>query len=357
MSSPYNNPSTTTGFYDQAHTSTANLVYEPRTLPTPWPILIIGFVVSFLTALWATISNFKQHKQIQRSRSSRQSSTIILSSLTILILIITSIRSVSALIQTIRATQNGNNRAADILALCALLISNCQYIFMNTVSNPYELRHIHMLNMSLRFLAGIDILFVLISSFTLFSMLVNDDNYYAKWFLEGGTCPVPVDGCSQLAYVGCRVSAITGETRINAKNLNTVNNANFLRLEQLLTGIFLIATLISMLPFLLRQRKIIKRNGVNVTSESALRAYLRLGACFLIVILAVISLSLTAVQERNPKAIHIIDSFGAVLPASSSNGSSWSDCFVIKAPANQYGFLDVWWTERRSKVVDLLSLT
>ena len=243
------------------------------------------------------------------------------------------------------------------MALFALLISSCQYLFFDTVLNPYERPHIFILNITIQSLAAFDIIFALISGLIMFSLVIKGNNFYAKWFLTGGTCPVVVDKCTRLDYVGCRINALAGATRIDAKNINTVNSANYLRLEQLLGGVFLIMALFGMLPLFLRQRRIVKRSGRVVERSPIFNAFLRYGACVSIIILAATSIPLTAVQESNPKAIHIIDSFGAVVPASSSNGSSWSDCFTIAAPADKYGFLDLWWSDWRSKVVNWLSLT
>lgn len=358
MSSPYSNSRTNIGFYDHAHTSTVGIAYTPSTLPTPWPILSIGFLLSFLTALWGAVSNFLQYRsRSQESRPPRKSSGIFSPLLTVLATIITTIRSVSALIQAIRATQNGTNRPADIMALFALLISSSQYLFLNTVLNPYERLHIRILNNTMRSLAAFDIIFVLISGLIMFSLLIKGNSFYAKWTLVGGTCPTVVERCTQLSYVGCRISTFVGAARINAKYINTVNSANYLRLEQLLGGIFLIMVLFGTLPLFLRQRRILKRSGGNVERSPVFRTFLHFGACLSITMLAATAIPLAAVQETNPKAINIVDSFGAILPASSSNGSSWSDCFTITAPANKYGFLDIWWADRGSEIANLLSLT
>jgi hypothetical protein len=362
MSNPYSNPVRHAGYYDNSHTSNATLVYSPQSLPTPWPILTVGYFVTFFSAFWGAFSSFQQYKIYQGLNGSRSHgyhpSKVVTSSLNVLAYIITNLRSLAAFAQAVQAAENGNHRFEDIMAISALIISNSQYLFLDVIPNSQRASMMRHFNYLLRLLSLLVTVLAFIACFILLGVVVDDDGFfYGRWNLEGGNCPVTVSECSPQPYVGCRDPNFSGGVRINQKNLNTVNSANYIRLEQLIAGIFIITAFVFFLPAISLQCKAIRDAHLEVEETTAVRRWLHFGACIVVVLISIVSVPISASQQKHPKSIIVIDSLGSVVPAANANASTWSDCFEIKAPSDKNGFLNVWWQERTSNVAEVISLT
>jgi len=62
-------------------------------------------------------------------------------------------------------------------------------------------------------------------------------------------------------------------------------------------------------------------------------------------------------QETREKPITIIDSFGPLQRSSDNNITSWTDCFQIHLPVDEYGFWAEWYASQKGRLENVISVT
>jgi len=212
----------------------------------------------------------------------------------------------------------------------------------------------------------LSMLLILPSAQSALRVVQRKEPYYSKWDLVGGNCPLPVGSCHQLKYFGCGQQTLPNGLAIGVRDPNIINTANYLRIFQFIGGIqtfivwvpTLVISFMNLYVHVVKGWKIItiyasghipqKSEGEEV--EDLKLSSLALAALF-VFIQSIPSLTLTGIQESKPKSIFIVDGFGplvkapALLPGQNytgGNGTSWSDCFEIRAPLDKWGFLGHW---------------
>lgn len=412
--SPVNLTTTTNGFFDPSHISTAAIVYSPNTIPTPWPILTLSFGISILTSAWASGLAIHRYLREQRGRPISSASAFA-TGLTGAAIIYSFIRICATFILAIRAGLSGSEtKSPDLSAVYGMFFSTSQYMVLDVIESPTSTSQVKA-NWMFKKIVGLIILVLLVTEFLLaIRILKKSPPYYSKWALIGGECPLPVRDCSQLAFVGCGQDALTGVDRVPYMDINTLHNANFLRLLQFivaviammilgLLGVAFLSNLVTTACQLREHFSVYKprfpswssrsrqqpkfrmtrvrqdsdeferpkfRITVEVTPSSKLSTsgghlYLKMIPTILILVFAVVSVPLTYRQQSNPRSLHIIDSFGSATPIPNShhgtsytggNSTIWTDCFQIQAPTDKYGFLQYWWSDHQNRIAEVLAL-
>jgi len=380
--SPLYNHATLQGIFDATHHSNASISYRPATLPTPWPVLLTGLLWSLLSVCFSILSDPTTASQIRD----------------LCLSLIGSIRGITAVVAAIQAMANVGGHFRPPSAAVVLFLSCVSHFFK---SRGFSLSYLLTLIGSL-------------CSFLTIALMVgvrarSKNDYYGKWFLSGGNCPIVMDAfalttCDWSAYVGCGLDKIPRtqelydsnsalyDSYVGSINPNTYKMKNRLVVVEFILGflllgpgcIFLLLALVFLLwvfwyiaelimsvtrnPFGTHELDLTDKSGVVLTTVMVV-----------VVVTAVYiatSFPLHYVQERQPTAFLVLDSYGPLAEAqyntsnnwdfqeivpgtwtgNAVNGTSWSDYFYVETPVDELGFLSHWWQGNRDQVANWLAV-
>jgi hypothetical protein len=168
------------GTLDASHHSTVAIIYDPTTLPTPWPVLVTGLSLSILVALYGVLTMNNRHPDSDGSRSFPHIGDIIAT-------VISAIRATTAFITAIRAVSTYSGRFQSPAALAVLSSSIIPSLFDGGIS-------------PLTLINGYSLLVASLATCIMtFSFYNHKLNYYAEWFLVGGTCPSVLPSCDRIS--------------------------------------------------------------------------------------------------------------------------------------------------------------
>ncbi|KAN0076679.1 hypothetical protein V8E54_006821 [Elaphomyces granulatus] len=385
--SPLSNNATVYGLINPEHHSNVSIVYSNATLPTPWPVLLAGLLWSFLSTLRLWLFSGK-------GRTSRFVACGLV--------LVTTLRCIAAFVAAVQAMEIAGGRFRPPSAVITLLLSALSFLFKPGY--------------------GVSYILAIISSFFAFitlTMMVairirNENDYYAKWLVVGGNCPIIVGidtltPCPFISYVGCGLdqipqtnelalanNALYGSYRSN-NNPNTFENRNHLVLGELVLGLLLLTPfmigfgivllfLACIFYLIWEALKLVAWSLAHPFRVLSLeeddlgpnekRLGFFVGPVFALIIAIYIATSfpLHYVQERHPTGFFVLDSYGPLQPAEyqdttyygivqgswtgdSANGTgSWSDYFYVETPAEDLGFLDYWWEENVGRAMNWLAV-
>ncbi|OCK75840.1 hypothetical protein K432DRAFT_408678 [Lepidopterella palustris CBS 459.81] len=377
--SPFNTSSLTHGTFDASHTTNATLIYTPQSIPTPWLVLTFGYALSFVGYI-GDIKNFIKRGDeygIPKGTSLKTYAKIIHGCYS-------AYRVFASVRKAIQSMHNPLIPTQDLYQAEFLANALTQFTMLDVFYNRPRL------NLWIKFIAsGISLLVAIPAWQSALRVVHRDDQYYSRWSLVGGNCPLPVASCQQLEYVGCGLNATTG---IAPKDPNIIKTANYLRIWEYIGGIgvFIVWPIVAVImvlsfvhgiklgldqlkeasdqtplptaqPSPWETTKLGNRVSTRAATEAANREesqewgelYKNMAPHLIwgLIAQAVPALVLTALQQQKPKSIYVVDSFGPLVKApallagqkySGGNGTSWSDCFEIRAPVDKWGFLDYW---------------
>lgn len=332
----YNVPSPKAVIY--SNVSSLGIAYTPETLPTPWPILLIGFFLSLALAIYGTVSSI-----LDLNRSEKD---LVKDSVTLLILRYTStaistIRSFSAFIATVRAIHSPSERSSSITATLMLAGSIGPSVM---AVNKRDIWRAALCGLNLilaswaTFLTGVNTAY----------RATNDKSLYGDEMVFGGSC-VSVEytccGCDITAPLNC------SDPAINSPTIGTnVTTSNCVLVAILLLFIAFGALYSPVLVVWAFRRALMGFNhddGGYAKSE-----YLRVINASLItgiLICGLITIPIHGVGERGQTVYVHNDGITA-------NGSAWSTCFPVREPYDYWGFLKEWWSIHKHQATDFLSL-
>ncbi|RYP02968.1 hypothetical protein DL765_010642 [Monosporascus sp. GIB2] len=408
FNSPYRTREILHGQFAGNHTSNLAIVYEPRTIPVPWPFLCGSTGLSLLTALWGTYSPtlipivvswwMASKRTVLRpfgripAASRPQLHWGVTGFITKGIpLLIGTVRSVAALVQSAQTVGSMGGRHAAPSALCMLMLSVMPYIADK--GSPHRF---------INYLAILDVLCVFVSlAIMVYSRANPSAGFYSKLSVVNGTCPVVVDECRKLIDVGCLTDS--RQSDLSRRDLNW-HSTNMIGLSELalsivvfafgaivlVVALYVVFAVFSILAWLCngcRRQKSRAREQRHLSPEEiAMRrrknditlADLATWSMTAIVIWGAISIPLHYVQQVNPKQVYVMDGSGPEVPGYASpwmvenrtthkyelanyNGEnattgSWSDCFIASTPTDPLGFWEIWWRERSANIESVLAL-
>jgi hypothetical protein len=371
--SPFNTTSVSTGIFNPEHTSTATLIYNPQSIPTPWPVLASGYIVSLIGTLWI----LKDYFQKGEAYAVPDKGFTIKTWWNIGDTSYQAYRIIVAVRKAIQSVHNPLIPTQDLYQLEFMGLALAKSSFIDIFYNAPRV------NAYLKIVISVISILVAIPAYESALRVVHrDSQYYSRWQLVGGNCPLVVGSCQHLEYVGCGINATTG---IALRDPNIINTSNYLRIWEYIGGIgtlivwpiviiWTVITYIIVATEVLEARAAAKRDGsavlhAQLAKHPAMRRVMELvnvensremGRMFLkwvpgfflaIIVQAVPGIVLTVIQQQRPKSIFVVDSFGplahapTLLPAQNytgGNATSWSDCFEIHAPSDKWGFTDYW---------------
>ena len=363
------------------HSSTVGLIYANNTFPTPWPILTVSILYSFITSLWALISDYRILKKRFRNPSMPAMTVI----RTVLMLGSQTIRIFSVCTSSIAALQNvDGGKFASPLSSLTLTLSMVPYLNSVWVHVPDTSYRTKVFWTAVQAVAAVNtIISIVITCITFVGFLRPADPYYSKSYLSGGNCPIVVSSCLDTSMVGCGLDnkTLAGKSYVNPQDPNIIHWANYIRAEGYIESIlFWISSPLSLFAFGSLLFLAVVNMGLVIASpfSSTARVAFRQQAAssypkyqqegpanptqtidnvynealegglgqkasspLLILIFAAIEIPLHYLQEAKPRSVYVIDSLGPLVEANSTL-TSWSDCFKIHAPADHYGFLNTW---------------
>jgi hypothetical protein len=345
------------------------------TLPTPWPVILISFAISFIITLRGLKSSLSPSKSILPRILDHLSTGI------------NSVRAITAFITALAVIRTNSARFESPSALVMMIFSISPSIIpRNRWDRPRAA------------LGAINLLLAFLSTcFMTFGLYNHRLNYYAKWITVGGFCPVFLDQCFQFPHVGCGVfdyyDALDDESDVDFNvEPNLSHDQNTLAFaEQILGSILLypialvgVALVVGLilaccLDFrgLERWAGGRERNSQDDEVQNLSRLQNTYGFSLVIIIIFVlIAIPLHVNQQREPKMFFVADSFGYTtndwvfynmsdLPQPPSNwdpnytgdnGTIWTDCFNISTPVDYWGFANGWWKIHRQQIQAILPM-
>ncbi|KAH8669447.1 hypothetical protein BGZ60DRAFT_35275 [Tricladium varicosporioides] len=397
VSSPVAGENLIRGFWDSNHLSAASIHYTQATLPTPWPVLLAGLLMSLGSAIKILISNSKKPTMVSIAINTAFSSLQV-------------VRCVLAFLGACIAIKSHEGRFRPPSAIVVLLLSTI----------PYSLER-RSFRIS-RVFAGIGILFAIITLSMMVAIRAKDSNdYYGKWVLDfsgnvtgysnTGNCPFvvgqdddPRNTCPDPYYVGCGLNLIPDDiyktnktlwqSKISGQNPNTYHVRNKLALGETILGLILLIPGIGGGFFILIPLGFVLMGSYIVWAVKFLRRPFAVDpldpndelerykkntakiSTIAILIFIAVSFPLHYLQQTRPTGFMVLDSFGPLEQAeyqttdvwgvqkpmldswtgNSRNGTSWSDFFYVETPTDDWGFVNHWWIENRNRVENWLPI-
>jgi hypothetical protein len=393
--SPFNSSTTYFGTLNPYRTTNATVVYDPRTLPTPWPYLAASYALSFLCAVFGIISPavtatfqelFRRIIRLfgRKERDDPPENTwgSFITVFKLIFLAILTIRSVSAFVIAVKAVGSNSARFAAPSALAVLLMAIVPYIVDKAAPHA-----------AIRALGVIDALLVFIAlCLMVYGTLNKSGFYYGRLFPAGGNCAIYVRNCNKLYLdlVGCGV----GFNKYSTTDVNEIQRNPVAFSEAILGSlmfimglpVFVVAVMVVYslargLAWATRQidnwtsKTFAKRERTEAAlpripklrekleNERVLRHFSWL-TVFAILLFSVVALPINHYQMTRPRPHHVVDGGGPLaLPETGpgytyifGNHTSWIDCFEVTPPHDRYGFWGLWWEEHRKQVETVLAV-
>jgi hypothetical protein len=407
---PFNATLFKPGHFNLTHTSNISIVYTPQTLPTPWPFLVLSFLISFLTALWGFASNkwhlspssligksssveksnhdYERGQELARQEYSFPTAPLPYSTehtkqqkwstfelvFNLFLLALATLRSVAATVGAIKAFVNNTARWAPPSALAMLLISTW----------PYALNH-QFPHMVFRILAALDT-FIVLGSLALTTAGIffrRDVPYYGKYSLAGGNCPFTLSSCPPAGFpiTGCYADP-GGVWSLQSLDINSGTDPNgnldinLVAQGERIIGALIFAPFIIAFPFGIWLAKICW-GGVNrkrklkpeIRDDPWRYNRYRLAKYFAFALVLIVGIAVSSLwlhihaMKRTSPVIVVVDGFG---PRSVTGGEgpfgggkgddSWTDCFNVTVPQSSNGFWHEWTDAQRSEVEMALAI-
>ena len=348
--SPFNTTSLTNGTFDPTHTTNATLVYTPETVPAPWLVLTFGYLHCLVTLLSSIYRLLNPKRRSSLKKLIAFANTFY-----------TCYRFVAVFRKALLSINNPGVPTEDLFQLDFMLVLAASHQSSGIFNNSPVLNWL--INVVVW---ALSMLLVVPSGISALRVVQRKEPYYSKWDLVGGNCPLAVGSCQQLKYFGCGQDTLPKWLGLGVRDPNIIDTANYLRIFQFIGGIqtFIVwlPTLVSfcyalyvnvltgwfIITALLRGERIEKAEDEDTTD--LVMGQLGLAA-FFVFIQSIPAITLTAIQETKPKSIFIVDGFGPLVKApallagqnyTGGSGTSWSDCFEIRAPSDKWGFLGYW---------------
>lgn len=348
--SPFNTTSLTYGTYNPNHTTNATLVYTPETVPTPWLVLIFGYlhcIYTLLSGIWSMV-NPKRRSSLKKFNTLTNTVYICY-------------RFVAAFRKSIQSMHNPAVPTGDLFQLDFMIATAAVHSTKQIFDNHPVINWL--INVVVW---ALSILLYVPSTQSALRVVQRQQPYYSKWDLVGGNCPLAVGSCQQLKYFGCGQETLPNGLGLGVRDPNIIDTANYLRIFQFIGGIqtFIVLPLTAIVFCIALGANVVTGwtiitgllSGGTIEKEedeeSKEQLMSSLGSvALLIFIQSIPSITLTAIQESKPKSIFVVDGFGplvkapALLPGQNytgGNGASWSDCFEVRAPSDKWGFLGYW---------------
>ncbi|KAF3935383.1 hypothetical protein ABW20_dc0101099 [Dactylellina cionopaga] len=387
--------------YAAKHTSTVSLVYEPSTIPVPWPWLLFSFAISFLVAGWGYYSTLKQRHEA-KGESTR-------ARITLLILLLTTVRSIATFILAVKAYTDPS-RYPPVSAIAGLFISalssalDCGLLPSRFYTSV--VKRIAQLNAWMAF-AALTMMFVL--------PFVKSTFLYNRYSFAGGSCPVAVQICPpQPPIVGCPNNASVLSDREKAAFYGALPRdisglaltATYISPEEIaiavlaivvgvyitVSGFRLIGWAQEMFEYVLNYKEEAERKKNRELESNSEELYFvgslkrkkpaapirKDASAFIILsilVFAAVSVPLHAFQQSHPRDIIVVDGFGEESKAKklsdgpkfreqlvksysgeNNDGTSWVSCYHITAPASPVGFMNEWTALQQQEPLTFLAM-
>ncbi|KAF3928007.1 hypothetical protein AA313_de0200621 [Arthrobotrys entomopaga] len=383
-----------------SHFSTVGFVYQENTIPTPWPWLLVSFVISFMVASWGYYSTLKQRNEAKGENTRAR--------VTLLVLVITTIRSIATFILAIKSYTSPLRFPASS-AIAALFIS--------ALSNALDcgLLPARFYGFVFKRLAQLNAWITFASLVMMFALpFVRNEFEYGRYVIAGGHCPVAVTNCPyHPTVIGCPEDYDTLSEKERAsfygaqvRTINGLNLANSI-IPRMEVAIFVLAAVVggyiavSGFRLIGRTQQLIeyvwnwreeaerKKNRAEEANSEELyfvgslkrekpKAPIRRDASAFIIlailIFAAVSVPTHAVEEAHPRTIIIMDGMGPSakpkletdgptfrsqflnFSGENENGTSWSDCYNRIAPASKDGFISAWINVQKQDPLTFLAM-
>ncbi|KAH6665488.1 hypothetical protein B0J14DRAFT_232615 [Halenospora varia] len=363
------------GTYNSSHFSTVALSYDAKTLPTPWPVLLASFMISFLLTARGIQSSLKIHNDTITSRIFDHIATGI-----------NSVRAVTAFLTALAAIRTNEARfeAPSALAMMALSI-----VPSLLPSHPWDLPRalVAAVNLFLTFLS---------MCFMTFGVYNHKLDYYAKWLPAGGNCPVFLNGCWPFNVVGCgfiQYYPSQGSEYEAEPNLSHIQN-KLAFAEQIMGSLLMwviglvgVGLGFGFVWLILGGFRNVDwsdlwdylSGGQDPDPSEPDNGFVAIRGIFYIIsligilIYATITLPLHITQQRQSRTFAVADSFGnvsndagwdtyyhqwpalnATYSGDSINGTAWIDCFNVTTPVDYWGFAGEWWEIHKRQIQVIL---
>jgi hypothetical protein len=377
------------GRWDPNHTSTAALIYKESTLPTPWPILLAGYLFSLATALFSSVPGcIKLQRDNYDDGAPPSHFLAIISSA---IAGYQSLRAVFAFGAVCQALAETGGRYMAPSGILVLTVSMIPYVFDVNVYGAF------------RVLAGVGLVCNLITHTML--LIAQHADYYGKWYLVGGNCPKiigrskDVRSCPQQYFVGCFVDKLArrGDAKSTVKSgyfaaqpRDKIYIRNPIYVGEAILGatdILIEITLVVNLYYSLEGIRNILRKANMLLSRPFMFSHnlesfedktaLTLVTAIFTLIFGVVAFPINYVTQTRSTSFVVQDAVGNFSEAmiqlgnetfdvgeplwqtwtgNGVNGSVWTDFFLASTPSDRYGFLELWWRSHRSRVWHWLPL-
>jgi hypothetical protein len=383
-STPVQFVGTNLGEWNGSHTSNVSIVYSNSTIPTPWPLLLAGQLISLGTAALTLAKG-------EYSYSSPNSKIIHTKAIALAGPVLYQvIRAVASFASLCKALEGTGGHFMPVSGSWGLAIS---------LMPAYCDEEMHVIT---RLLAGIGILIAFLEASIMANVQIfhpKNIGYYGKWFTTGGSCPRLVgdlDGwaCFDQYYVGCGVDTLISgnQSSVNADNTTLhsgqmpTRDPNFLRLHNLIAvseyGFSLITWAMAPLAVLGQFAVLIwfsyenldKFFGFDTASTEEGGAYgVSLASLPTILIFIVVFFPMHYTSQTKPVSFVVQDSIGNISAAALKynnggqpvwqnwtgegvDGKTWTDFFLVETPADRYGFLHYWWNTEEVSILRRVAL-
>ena len=386
------------GSFRWNHTSSAAVAYRPSSLPTPWPLLVVGLGISLVQAFWTLVSNadrWSEHDDGCRRSTKKR----ILDWISI---VISTIRTWTAFIRAIKAVASNSARSLSPTALFTMTM--CMF---PGIVRPEGIQG---------WLMGLNILLAYTSfELVFFARYRGDADYYGSLYLTGGHCPDIGCAAYSSGYVGCSSDPYLMTTDGAKHFLNKDFGLNMIGSAEFVLGLVYNLTLVAIelvimagllfllfcLPFLIwgamKQLRTMRWKRLNMSMKWSfqplngnpkawkdkivylfqeneddnpydtreMRRQFAILAILVVGLTSVVIVPVTESQQTRQKTLQIQDSFGPWTKYYSGNSDnlngsyevngSWSDCFDVPIVHDRLGFLEFWWDQNKAKPLDWLA--
>jgi hypothetical protein len=375
---------TNLGEWSDSHTSNVSIVFNNSTIPTPWPLLLTGQLISLGTAAFTLARGEYSYTSLD-SRGTNIMAIVKAGPVVYQI-----VRAVASFASLCKALEHTGGHFMPVSGSFGIAMS-----FMPAWLNE----EMHVIT---RLIAGLGILIGLLEASVMSNVQLwtpKKFDYYGKWLVTGGSCPRLVGdlkkwACADQYYVGCGVETLISgnQSSLNAHNTTLhsgqmqTRDPNFLNLHNLIA---ISEYGFSFLIFLLGPLGVIGQVAAFIWfawessdnlfgfetrfTETGGTYAMSLAMLPMLLIFSVVFFPMHYTSQTKPVPFVIQDSIGnisaAVLQYNSGgkpvwqnwtgegiDGKTWTDFFLVKTPTDKYGFLHYWWNSEKVSVLRRLAL-